>query len=417
MKETDRGIGPFLSNDIDSGGGLVFPEAPHIEVLKPITAQMLIDANTTPEARENRQRFTVSKKVIDWECIDARNVRLLATETRYFNTIANGGEPEKLKNAVNDPNTLFALVVAHGPDCGGRNAKKQQLTNGIYTAEADGLSRYISDEVEHPSVLFAGVQARRLSMLTNKEVAAMVRNHEDGSLRVLGIFNREDGKPSSNYPDEVFDQDPTMLDPTADVDIAYLTDDQLTDQIRDYLVRHEEKRKELLDGNPDVLQHLKDHNPRIIKFSTDFRAAEVIIPALATPGNIVRLTAARERRRMVNGQKRTYLDPRELELVREQAEYVITHAVKNRGKETGSFRDTDTFLILTPDYNLSQDFALSLAHNEFMHPWLADERNKLLLVQDNQGEFTCASEVKIEINNGRVVGMREVEYAIPQLAA
>lgn len=405
--------GPFFSTvDTNTEGNLPVESAEQ-GVRPEITPYRLMEANQSAEAHECREKFDENRRnnnlILDWECSDARNPRLLPTESFYFHTVANGGDPRKLRNALNSDVIRAATVVAHEPICGGRAAKGQQVTEGIHTPQTIGLSGFISREIDHPSVLQAGRQARRMADLVedgNKDVAAMVRNHETGELKVLAIFNKAWEHPITNMPEELF-EGPVLSNPQLDFLLPYLDLEDLPQEWQEYLERHEEKRLEMLRLDPDLPIKNRDHNAKGLALKTDLRAAEIWIPGIAKPGSLFRLTTPRDRIQPTNGEKTTVLNPHELRLAWEQAEYVITHAVENRGRTEGPFRDTDTFIIATPQYAMSQRIALEFAQQHFAGGWLADERNKVLVAQNNAGILRRVGEMKFSLRDGVVVGFEE----------
>lgn len=384
------------------------PELPQV-----ITPEVIMNANQTQEVEDNLGEFEYNRShsllAFDWECIDARNVRLLANETFYFNTIANGGNPEKIRDAVNSRVTKFGMVVAHGPDCGGRRAKKGQVESGIYVPDFLGLPGYVSREIDTPSVIQAGQKAKELSLLTTKQIAGMVRNHEDGSLRVMAVFNRNDGGLTTAMDEDLFTPGKDIA--IRDDEMEYMAFDDLPEDILEYLIRHEEKRNALIETHPQGIDKMKEHNPRIAKIATNLRAAEVWIPDIALPGEIVRLTVPRKRVSLHNGEKQTLLNPQDALVTFEQAEYVIGNAVKNRGVEGAPFRDTDTLLIALPQYDIAQQLALQLAQQSFAEPWLDDERNKVLVAQNNDGHLPLVTELKFKRRHGQVIGFEEIARA------
>lgn len=382
---------------------------------QPITSYDLVWANHSKEADLHRERFEENRRAgnltLDWECSDARNWRLTFEDTFYYHTIANGQDPRKLQRAANSDVTNLIIVTAHDP-CGGRSAKNAQLIEGIHIQDNSKLGGYISCEVDHPSVIQAGVQAKKLAQLTEKRVTAMVRNHETGELQVLAEFNRTDNGKTSQLPEETFDK-PAPKSALKDDTIEYLSSDEVSEEVWEYYKRYEDKRLELLAEKPHLPQQLKVQNPRMLKLATDLRAAEIWIPNLAGPGNIFRLTTPRDRIQSVNGEKTTDLSPLEIKLAWAQAEYVITHAVKNRGVKNEPFSDTDTFLIATPEYTMSQGLALNLAQKSFMHEWLSDERNKIIIAQNNAGHLRKVSEMRFKIENREVTAFETVDVVAP----
>lgn len=388
------------------------------ELPQEITPEVIMNANQSTEVEENLRIYNENRRdptvglIFEWDCIDARIIRPLPVESFYYNTIANGGNPEKIQHAVNSPVTRFALVVAHEPVCGGRMAKNQQVEKGISSAsESEGLSRYISDEIDHPSVIQAGVKAKELAQLTSKLVVALVHNHEDGTRKVLAVFNRNDGGYTSLIDDDIF-ENPAPQSPLYDHLLPYLPPGELPQEIQLYLDKYERARKALLDANPHAYIKMKNHNPRIGKIGTDLRAAELWIPDLAQPGEIVRFTVPRRKIPRINGDKKTILNPKDIELIWEQAEYVMTHSVESRKANSGPFRDTDTFIISTPDFALSQEIALRLAQQPFAQPWLMDERNRLLVIQNKTGEVRKVSQMHYTFRDGDVVAFEEISRAV-----
>lgn len=368
-----------------------------------------MEANQQPEVGDNLRAFDQNRAAenitLEWDCIDARKVQLLSQETIYFNTIANGGDPRKLDAAANSPVVKRILVVSHDL-CGGRFAKAKQVSQGIHTPDQKNLSGFVSREIDHHSVIQAGVQAKKLSKLTPKQVTAMVRNHEDGTLRVLAVFNRTDGGISSRLPDELFDK-PVPVDPDRDHLIPYMLLDELPEDLQEFLVRHEKERQALFATHPEGIPKMIGHNPRIAKIATNLRAAGLWIPDIAQPGEIVRFSVPRNKIPAENGFKTTVLRPEELQLVRQQAEYVIGNATENHGIKGAPFRDTDTIFIATPRYELSEEIAFQLAEDPFIHPWLTNEQNKIMLAQDSGGILHKIAEIKFKIVDGEVIATEE----------
>jgi hypothetical protein len=386
------------------------------ELPQEITPEVIINANQSTEVEENLRVYNENRRdparglVLEWGCIDARIIRPLPSESFYYNTIANGGNPEKIQQAVNSPVTKFALVVAHEPVCGGRIAKHQQIEKGI-SSDSEGLSRYISDEIGHPSVIQAAVKAKELAQLTSKLVVAMVHNHEDGTRKVLAVFNRTDGGYTSLIDDDILENTKPQ-NPLDDHLLPYLPLSELPIELQLYLDKYERARKALLDANPHAYIKMKNHNPRIGKIATDLRAAELWIPDLAQPGEIVRFTVPRRKIPRINGEKKTILNPKDIELIWEQAEYVMTHSVESRESNSGPFKDTDTFLISTPDFALSQEIALRVAQQPFAQPWLMDERNRILVIQNNAGVVRKVSQMRYSFKDGDVISFEEVSRAV-----
>lgn len=368
-----------------------------------------MEANQQPEVQDNLRSFDENRTreniTLEWDCIDARKVQLLPWETIYFNTIANGGNPQKLNAAVNSPVVKRVLVVSHDL-CGGRMAKSQQVSQGIHTPDLHSLSGYVSREIDHPSVIQSGVQAKKLSKLTSKQIAAMVRNHEDGTLRVLAVFNRTDGGIPSNIQDEIFDQ-PAPFNPEHDNEIPYMSFDSLPEDIQEFLVRHEQERQALFAAHPQGVPKMIEHNPRIIQIATNLRASNLWVPEIALPGEIVRLTVPRHKIPKVNGEKTTILNPKELQLVWQQIEYAIGNAIQSRGIQDSPFRNTDTIFIATPRYELSEEIAMMLAEHPFTHPWLTNEQNKVILAEDRSGILQKVAEIKFKIDEDEVVATEE----------
>jgi len=387
------------------------PEVKNNNETRTITPYDLMNSNQSNETAIYRERFEENRKAgkltLDWECSDARNWRLTFEDTFYYHTIANGQDPGKLQQAANSDVTDLVIVTAHDP-CGGRTAKNTQLVDGVHIQDTSKIEGYISCEVDHPSVKQAGVQAKKLSQMTEKRVAAMVRNHETGELQVLAEFNRNDSGIISRLPEDTFDK-PAPKSAIEDDRIDYLDFNEVSDVVWEYHKRYEDRRLNLLAENPKLPQQLKVQNPRMIKLSTDLRAAEIWIPHFAGPGNIFRLTTPRDRIQLVNGEKTTILSPFEINLAWAQAQYVIGHTVKNRGLQNEPFSDTDTFLIATPEYTMSQSLALNLAQKPFMHDWIKDERNKILVAQNNAGNFRRIAEMRFKIENESVAGFEEVD--------
>ena len=58
---------------------------------------------------------------------------------------------------------------------------------------------------------------------------------------------------------------------------------------------------------------------------------------------------------------------------------------------------------------MSQHLALNLAQKPFMHEWLKDERNKILVAQNNAGNFRRIAEMRFNIKNDHVVGFEELD--------
>ncbi len=387
------------------------------EIPQEITPEVIMNANQNTAVEENLRIYNENRRnpdgglVLDWSCIDARIIRPLSLESLYYNTIANGGNPEKIQQAVNSPVTKFALVVAHEPGCGGRMAKREQIEKGLLFTQNEGLHRYISDEIDHPSVIQAGVKAKELAKLTSKLVVAMVHNHEEGTRRVLAVFNRNDGGYTSLIDDELF-ENPALQNTLDDHLIPYLPLEELPEELQLYLDEYENARKALLEAHPNAYIKMKDHNPRIGKIATDLRAAELWIPDLAQPGEIVRFTVPRRKIPRINGDKKTVLHPRDIEIIFEQAEYVMTHSVESREANSGPFKDTDTFLISTPDFALSQEIALRLAQQPFAQPWLSDERNRILVIQNNAGRVRKVAQMHYTFKDKDVVAFEEVSRAV-----
>ena len=368
-----------------------------------------IQANQQPEVKDNLKLFDENRTneniTLEWDCIDARKVQLLPWETIYFNTIANGGDPAKLEAATNSPVVKQILVVSHNL-CGGRIAKSQQVSQGIHTPDLHSLSGYVSREIDHPSIIQSGVQAKKLSRLTSKQVAAMVRNHEDGTLRVLAVFNRTDGGISSNMSDEIFDQ-PAPVNPEHDNEIPYMKFNSLPEDIQEFLIRHEQERQAFFAAHPQGVPKMIEHNPRIAQIATNLRASNLWIPEIALPGEIVRLTVPRHKIPKVNGEKTTVLNPKELQLVWQQIEYAIGNAIQGRDVQNAPFRDTNTIFIATPRYELSEEIAMMLAEHPFTHPWLTNEQNKVILAEDRSGILQKVAEIKFKIDDGEVISCEE----------
>lgn len=397
----------FSSRDILGNSG---EEEKKVE-LTPITPYSLMEANQSAEAGILREEFDWNRSqgnmILNWECPDARNWRLLGAISFYFHTIANGGDPKMLRNAANSVVTKGINVIAHDP-CGGLVAKMQQVSEGIHSPENDDLSGYVSGAIHHPSELQAGIQAKELAELTDKEVAAMVRNHEDGTMSVIAVFNRTDGGPVSHFPQEVF----TSPDTQKHYSYPHLSPEELPEEWQTYMKEYNKKREELLRDDPDVLERVKIHNPQAFALKTDLRAGEIWMPGIAKPGTIFRMTSPRDRIRQVNGEKKTILNPSDLRLVWRQAEYVVSHAIENRGISEAPFRDTDTFIIATPEYSVSQQIGLQFAQQPFGLEWLQDERNKVITLQNNSGILHRAAEMRFSMRDGLVTGFEEVNTEI-----
>lgn len=391
----------------DSFGGQSVEKNPGLPTI--LLPRDFMQANQQPDVKDNLRLFDENRLneniTLEWDCIDARKVQLLPWETIYFNTIANGGDPAKLEAATNSPVVKQVLVVSHDL-CGGRMAKSQQVSQGIHTPDLHNLSGYVSREIDHPSVIQSGVQAKKLSRLTSKQVAAMVRNHEDGTLRVLAVFNRTDGGIPSNMSDEIFDK-PAPVNPEHDSEIPYMKFDSLPEDIQEFLMRHEQERQVFFAAHPQGVPKMIEHNPRIAQIATNLRASNLWIPEIALPGEIVRLTVPRHKIPKVNGEKTTVLNPKELQLVWQQIEYAIGNAIQSRGVQDAPFRDTDTVFIATPRYELSEEIAMMLAEHPFIHPWLTDEQNKVIIAEDRSGLLQKIAEIKFKINDGEVTACEE----------
>lgn len=391
----------------DSFGGQNVEKNPGLPLI--LYPDHFMQANQQPDVQGNLRLFDENRSneniTLEWNCIDARKVQLLPWETIYFNTIANGGDPTKLEAATNSPVVKQILVVSHDL-CGGRLAKNQQVSQGIHTPNLHSLSGYVSREIDHPSIIQSGVQAKKLSRLTSKQVAAMVRNHEDGTLRVLAVFNRIDGGISSNMSDEIFDQ-PAPVNPEHDNEIPSMKFDSLPKDLQEFLIRHEQERQALFVAHPEGIPKMIEHNPRIAQIATNLRASNLWIPEIALPGEIVRLTVPRHKIPKVNGEKTTVLNPKELQLVWQQIEYAIGNAIQGRDVQDAPFRDTNTVFIATPRYELSEEIAMMLAEHPFIHPWLTNEQNKVILAEDRSGILQKVAEIKFKINDGEVIACEE----------
>jgi hypothetical protein len=393
--------------------GVLHEENNIFEVNQTITPYRLMEANQSIEAEHLRQEFDYNRSqsvmTLDWECPDARNWRIMGTESFYFHTIANGGDVKLVRSAANSKVTRRIAIIAHIL-CGGITAKKKQVSEGIYTPESDDLNGYVSGAIYHPSELQAGIQARALAEMTEKEVGALVRNHEDGTLKVLAVFNRTDGGDESHLPDNIY----TNPDPELLYEIPYLKtgenpgeSSELPEEWDAYLTRYNENRKKVLENDPAILERVKVHNPNAFALKTDLRAGEIWLPGIAKPGTIFRMTSPRDRIKPSNGETKTILNPHDIRLVWRQAEYIVSHATENREIPDAPFRDTDTFIIATPEYAISQRIALDFAQQPFSSEWLTDERNKVLVAQNNAGHIRRVGEMKFSLKDGLVTGFEE----------
>ena len=398
---------PQIYRDVPDRIG--YPGIPHAEEYaqvdaeptpKRLTPEFYMEQNQSLKAERLREEFKESKArgEMDYElnCADARIVRVNPAHTWADNTIANGGDPRRAGKLLQSPRTRSARVVAHDR-CGGRAVRNWQLEHGMFYVPTPDSAGFVAQEIKHPSVAQAAIKAEQLSRMTNKEVTAWVLNTLTGERRPLAIFNRKDKGISHRLPQHIFDtrRPPS---PLHDDEIEYLELDELSDTERERAEEYNKAKDALFAANPELSRKLGVQNPGAIKYSLGMRGAEILFPD-TLPGDIFRVTGPRQRFEE-NGQKKTDVHPASLREAWRQAHYPIAEALAHREVPNTPFRDTNTFLVITPDYRLSIKIALDLVQQPFMIPWVNQEQTNIIVMQENSGKVRIAGEFVPKMRNG-----------------
>jgi|GEM_PF-4150194 len=370
-------------------------------------AYNLMNQNHEPEAKRRREIWNNNRLegnlYFFWGCGDARMLRLLAEETMVNNTIGNGGKADRMQGAVN--RAKLGLVIAHR-GCGALSAKTDQVKNSVHLPTEDDLHEFISNDIKHPDPLQACMQADILSRHTRTEIAAILQNPTNGNMEVMAIFNRKDGGITSHIPSNLYA--PANRPAVSESEIKYLSEDELSEEVRAYLEKFNVEAQRLFTDFPNLSREQLVQNPPYLGSSDSLKPQEIRYPRLWKPNTMFRLTIPRKREEKSTGEAYTVVDQQDLRVARRQAQYVVSHAIANRDKPHAPFADTRTALFEASTHQNALNAAMEYAQHPTMQPFFSEEGNKIIIAENKGGEIVKMGEWRFTIEDGRLIRAEEV---------
>ncbi len=358
-----------------------------------ITPQSLFKDNHSDEASNRRATWYRARRegnlIVLWTCGDARII------TPYENSllvrsIATGGEIVPYKKLLNDPRVRGIMIVNHfaGPadpgiapkGCGGLAAKGEMLNGSTDDCEK-GISRYIKNNVKNPDLLMQTYSvAEAVAAVTNRPILAAAQDHLTGSVCPIAVFldNGELVRKSAKLGHLFQGQyDPAKL--YAD-GLPVLDVDKIPNQFHDIL-EESESLAISLRKKYDLRALQTVQNPRMIVLSTGVKPLQVRYPeTFDYPGIAFQLSLPR---RVIEPGQASLED---FEAALDQAEYPISHTIKNVATPEKAFGRLDTFLIETGNMDLSAQLArILLEERPWAKEWAALPNRQILIAEMNRG--------------------------------
>ena len=358
---------------------------------------MLLVENISHKAQMRKERWNEAREagelILQKRCGDARTSLTKATQSVDIRSIACGGPDAPYNNLINHQGVKMAVKLTHFDaeefilgevplTCGGLDARHQGLSG------EQGIGCYIENDVDHfdPTVQ-ACLIAAEAAEHTDKIVAAGMQDHITGEIIPVAVFADRGRKSACAIPPRKLYE--SLYYPHRDKSreiyqngLPHLSDNEIPDEMLEFLFQNRSQVEEMKEMYPDLSEIKKVQNPGLILISTDIRPAVVRYPSLEAPGSFFELRVPRQK---MNGN--IQIDVNELERVLNQAEYPITHATHNFGKDGKSFAHTRQLLIETRNMNKSRHLAEAIVQKPWMQEWLKIDGIQVLTAQTVSGEL------------------------------
>jgi hypothetical protein len=362
-----------------------------------ITPQSLLEDNQSEEAKIREKEWETNRKngklIAVFTCGDARIFVPSPEQTISVRSIATGGSKKPYEALLNSPGVKCIVVLSHHDGdtatpgqkptgCGGL-AAKEEANNHKDQHYTKGIGDYIEHDVRYPDpVIQALISAEEIASETDKPILAATQDHLTEEIFPIAIFelrgNRKTtlinfGKIADSlyHPSEFYANG-----------IPILPNEFLTEEFSQFLEENKQEVARLEKEYSTLREKQKVQNPKMVVLSTDIRSMRIRYPQSSQePGSLFKLNMPRKKDNLG-----VSIDPNNLIKSLEQAEYPLSHAVKNYGDNSKPFSLTDRVFLETGDIKLSHTLAEKLAQESWMKEWLALPDHKIIIAQSNAGK-------------------------------
>lgn len=321
-----------------------------------ITPELLLIDNSSQEAErrmaESNENYLSGKTTLIWDCSDARVFLPSPTETVEINTVAATDDPQTYRRMLQEAPYKNAAVMTH-IKCGAQGVKKSIDAGETRAHERAGIHRRVHRKLRtHDPIEQAIHSAEHVSEYSPKPVMALVQNHETGEIISVGVF----------------------------VEGSQTSDRKAITGFDNLLEKAWTRRKELLEEDPRFFEHQLIQNPTTVLLTTDPQPVENRYPSLfGHPNSVFKLLIPRSQDKAIplSG----------LRIAADHAEYPLTHAVENYGREE-AFSLTDTLIIETKDMRKSEFLANYLLGKQFVADFLRlSQDHQIIIAETRQGKL------------------------------
>src|SRR3990167_4233430 len=366
-----------------------------------ITVGSLFGDNRSEWAEEARTIWRATRAegnlTLVAKCGDSRTVLPNPDTVIDLNIIATGEPPPRpLEYILQSPGVRKAVVMGHFDGetagvgkmprgCGGLRAKEDQLKNPEIESNLD---YYISNNIYHPDPIVQSlITGTGMLEYSDRPILVAAQNHRTGEIFPIAVIHSWGNKGAivaqkavltslrhgGRYdPERFYENGMPVLDET-----------DLTSEFIQFLSDSREKMKRLKDKFPDLYETSRVQDPLLIDFSTRSMPFATCFPETG------------ERPGMAFG---VFVSPEELITSTCQIEYPISQSLKNHGQKGKPFASTNTILIDTEDFTVSDILACKLiAESRVVKDWASIKGHKIIISATTDGVTTEIEEFKPNI--------------------
>jgi len=377
-------------------------EARRQESLVVITPDMLMADNRSPEAKYHTDEWNRIRReheqLAKWFCDDARTDVQDPDQSVIMRSIATGGDVHAFAPIIESPNIKATIVKTHlngatiaprqrPTGCGGQAAKEAMMASGERMNPPSGIGRYVRHDITHyDPIIQSIVTAERVAKLgTGKPVLAATQDHRTGKVYPLVALLEQGGILVEIKPLALaeFLHDGTYNPQEIYTDgIPSLSTEALPAAFRDFSSENEERVRELVQKYPNLYERQGVQNPGILHLTSLIRPPQTMYPdTFDRPGSAFEITVPR----IKHGRQLSL--PR-LQMVFDQVEYPISHALENQENPNGDFRHLNTIFIETEAFDASQYVAEGLVRQFNTQEWLHLPQRHILIGENKRGKAT-----------------------------
>ncbi len=332
-----------------------------------LTSELFLADNQSAEAEENIDIFRANRDVGNliavFPCGDARQ-RLPIRSSLHVRSLGCGCPKQDYEDLLADRRLKGAMPLSHYNGgllkeellneeytCGARKVKSLQQ-KGLVTS-FQGVQGFVARNVHHPNLVYQTLYAAfDISHYTDKLVLASCQDHTNGKITPMAVIRGSEIIEKSAGLQPYLEGDAPSFE-EGKIELPTLTDSQIPAEFEQPLAESREQEKELELKYPDRKAFLIAQMPEIILLSTLVKPPATRYPGLyGIPGYYFQVGSPR-----LDLDYATLPTNSELHTLADQAEYPVSHAVKNYGVDGADFSTSRTFKIETGSMTASEQIA------------------------------------------------------------